>query len=76
MAVVQESEEGKGGKLLALNLRELQNARKELDTAANEADRLGDFPEEIRAEVEEAVDLLPQLERQVADAQDRLEAAK
>ena len=47
MYVVQESNEGKGGKLLALNLKELQNTRKELDSACNDADRQKEFPEEI-----------------------------
>ena len=68
--VVQEGDEGKGSKLLALNLKELQGCRKELDSACNEADKQGEYPEEIRGKLEAGVNLLPQLERDIAAAQD------
>ena len=67
--VVQEDDAEKGAKLLALNLKELQSARKDLDSACDQAESQGDFPEEIRGELEAAVELLPQLERQVTESQ-------
>ena len=73
MRVVKEDDTGIGGKLLALNLKELQTTRKELDTAWDKAKSQGDFPEELREELEAAVETLPRLERQVATAQDSLE---
>ena len=74
--VVQEDNAEKGAKLLALNLKELQSARKDLDSACDQAESQGDFPEEIRGELEAAVELLPQMEREVAASQDRLECAE
>ena len=73
MFQAQQDNTGIGGKLLALNLKELQTARKELETAWDKAEGHVDFPKELRQELEAAVDTLPRLERQVAAAQDSLE---
>ena len=68
MFQAQQDNTGIGGKLLALNLKELQTARKELETAWDKAEGQGDFPEELSQELEAAVDTSPHLERQVAAA--------
>ena len=73
MFQAQQDNTGIGGKLLALNFKEFQTARKKLETAWDKDEGQGDFPEELRQELEAAVETLPRLERQVAAAQDSLE---
>ena len=76
MAVIRQGYDGQGSKLIDLNLEELQQQRKDLDGACNDAECKGEFPEEIREEIEETLELLPHLERAAAAAQDQLEATE
>ena len=62
-----------GGKQLVHIMKELGAARKELEAAWDKAETQGDQPEELREQVETAIDGVPHLERQVAAAQDDLE---
>ena len=62
-----------GGKQLVHIMKELGAARKELEAAWDRAETQGDQPEELREQVEAAIDEVPHLERQVAAAQDHLE---
>ena len=65
--------DGQGSKIIGLNLAELKLQRKELDQAATNAHRRGDFPEEIQDEVDSILEATPALERKTAMAQDALE---
>ena len=58
---------GSGREVAPLKLQ-----RKELDQAATEAHRRGDFPEEIQEEVDSILEATPALERKTAIAQDSL----
>ena len=73
-AVLQAGFKGQGSKMIGLNLAELKLQRKELDQAAINAHRRGDFPEEIQDEVDEILEATPALERKTLMAQDALEA--
>ena len=71
--VNDQSDVAIGGKQLVHIMKVLGAARKELETAWDRAETQGDQPEELREEVEAAIDEVPHLERQVAAAQDLLE---
>ena len=76
MAVIQQGYDGQGSKLIALNLKELQQQRKDLDGACNDEECQWEFSEEIREEIKETLEHLPHLERAAAAAQDQIEATE
>ena len=73
-AVLDAGFEGKGRKIIGLNLAELKLQRKELDQAASEAHCRGDLPEEVQEEVDNILEATSALERKTAMAQEALEA--
>ena len=72
-AVLEAGFDGQGSRIIGLNLAELKLQRKELNQAATEAHRRGNFPEEIQEEVDSILEATPALERKTAMAQDSLD---
>ena len=66
--------ENQSSKQIAAKLVELRHTQKELDAAVEAAEQQGDFPESIRAQVEDILEAAPVLEITAAIRQDELEA--
>ena len=67
-AVLEAGFDGQGSRIIGLNIAELKLQRKELDKAAADAQRRGNFTEEIQDEVDSILEATPALERKTAMA--------